>query len=53
MHGIICSSRAHHFQGWMFENHAFLWPWPLKKNGDPMERMGRGVSSKSMPSSIN
>jgi len=41
MHGILCSNRAYHFHGWTFENHAYLGPWPLKKNGDPRERMGR------------
>lgn len=41
MKGILCSSSAYTYKGWIFEIHSYLGPWPLKKDGDPRKRAGK------------
>lgn len=39
--GFVCSAPEYEYKGWVFEIHAYMGPWPLKKNGDPRKRAGR------------
>lgn len=32
---IVCGPDVYKFEGWTFEVHSYLGPYPLKKNGDP------------------
>lgn len=39
--GFICGPTIYEFQGWTFEFSRISGPWPLKKNGDPRDRVGK------------
>ena len=39
-HGFVCGPRTYYFNGWHFEWHPFLGPWPLTKDGEPRKRAG-------------
>ena len=36
-----CGPKIYQYGGWTFEVHSYLGPWPLKKDGEPRERVGR------------
>ncbi|MFA5054371.1 MAG: hypothetical protein WC565_09945 [Parcubacteria group bacterium] len=40
--GFICYSHAYCFEGYHFENHSYLGPVPLRKDGEPSMRTPKG-----------
>ena len=39
--GVICGPRLYDYEGWFFEFHSHLGPWPLTKDGSPFKRAGK------------
>jgi len=39
---VCCFGKFYRYKGCYFEFHRWVGPWPLKKDGDPKARAGRG-----------
>lgn len=39
--GFVCGPPLYKFNGWLFEFHAYLGPWPLTKDLEPRKRAGK------------
>lgn len=45
----LCGPKLYEWEGLSFEVSHSIGPWPLKKDGDPKERAGRGFYAKVHP----
>ena len=41
-HGFICGPKVYEYKGYSFEWHSYCGPSPLKKNGEPSQRIPKG-----------
>jgi len=41
MQAFFCGPRIYEYEGWLFEDHNYLGPWPLRKDGSPRKYAGR------------
>ena len=35
MQAFLCGPRIYEYEGWLFEDHNYLGPWPLRRDGEP------------------
>ena len=43
MTGFICSPPLYRFENWLFEYNPYtVGPWPVRKDGTPYKRAGKG-----------
>lgn len=41
MQAFFCGPRIYEYDGWLFEDHSYLGPWPLRKDGELRKYAGR------------